>query len=69
MSPQPHGSHKTHIGGKQKEIRDDDGNIIDRKDNCNIYIAGIPLRTTEDNLRKIFSPFGSILNVHIVKDY
>ena len=43
--------------------------MIDPKDNCNLYVAGIPRRTTEDSLRKIFSPFGSILNVHIIKDF
>ena len=43
--------------------------MIEVKDNCNIYVAGLPRRTTEDALRKIFSQFGSILNVHIIKDF
>lgn len=54
---------------KDGEIRDQYGNKIDPADNCNIYVAGIPRRTTEDQLRKHFSKFGSILNVHIIKDH
>ena len=50
-------------------ILDRNGNLIDPKDNCNIYVAGIPKRTTEDAIRKVFSQFGSILNVHIIKDH
>ena len=32
-------------------------------------MAGIPRKTTEDHLRKTFSAFGTIINVHIIKDY
>ena len=35
---------------------------------CNLYIAGIPKHSTEDMLRKAFSPFGSIKSVNIIKD-
>lgn len=52
----------------QKIILDGKGNEIDPEKNCNIYVAGIPKRTTEDSLRKVFSRFGSILNVHVIKD-
>ena len=31
---------------REKIIYDANGNVIDPKDNCNLYIAGIPLRTT-----------------------
>ena len=58
-----------HHSGESREIRDQQGNLIDPKDNCNIYVAGIPKRTTEDHLRKTFSPFGTILYVHIIKDH
>ena len=40
-----------------------------QQDSCNVYIAGIPRRATEDTLRKVFSKFGSIKNVHIIKDH
>ena len=50
-------------------IHDHQGNRIEPKDNCNIYVAGIPRRTTEDQLRKHFSKYGTILNVHIIKDH
>ena len=39
----------------EKVIQDVQGKVIDPIENCNIYVAGIPRRTTEDNLRKIFS--------------
>ena len=41
--------------GRTKEIFDQFGNKIEPEDNCNLYIAGIPKRTTEDALRKNFS--------------
>ena len=53
----------------EKVIIDNQGKIIDPKDNCNIYVAGIQRKTTEDNLRKVFSQFGSILRVSVIKDF
>ena len=55
--------------GEKKKIFDNKGNLIDPKDNCNIYVAGIPKTATEDKLRKLFSQFGSILHVSVIKDY
>ena len=49
-------------------ILDTQGNVILPEENCNIYVAGIPKRTSEDSLRKVFSRFGSILNVHVIRD-
>lgn len=66
---EPEYNHAEGGHGKKKEIIDQYGNKIEPEDNCNIYVAGIPKRTTEDTLRKHFSRFGSILNVHIIKDH
>lgn len=44
--------------------KDDD----DSQNNCNVYIAGIPRKTTEDQLRKKFSSFGSIQKVSLIHD-
>ena len=37
--------------------------------NCNVYIAGIPRRANEDTLRKVFSQYGSIQSVNVIKDH
>ena len=37
-------------------------------DNCNVYIAGLPRRATEDLIRKEFSRFGTIQHVNLVRD-
>ena len=58
-----------HKGKDDKRILDDDGHEIHPSYNCNLYVAGIPKRTTEDSLRKIFSRFGTILNICIIKDF
>lgn len=36
---------------------------------CNVYVAGLPKRATEDTLRKTFSRFGSIKSVTIIRDH
>jgi len=34
-----------------------------------VYVAGIPRRANEDTLRKVFSRFGTIVSVHVIKDH
>lgn len=34
-----------------------------------MYVAGIPRRANEDTLRKVFSRFGTIVSVHVIKDH
>ena len=38
------------------------------KENSNLYVRGLPESYDEDKFRKLFSPFGSITSVKIVKD-
>jgi RNA recognition motif-containing protein len=42
---------------------------ISLADNCNVYVAGLPKRATEDIIRKEFSRFGTIQHVNLVRDY
>jgi RNA recognition motif-containing protein len=46
----------------------DDQNRISAADNCNVYVAGLPKRATEDLIRKEFSRFGTIQHVNLVRD-
>ena len=34
-----------------------------------VYIAGIPRRANEDTIRKVFSTYGSIKTVNVIKDH
>ena len=36
--------------------------------NCNLYVAGLGPTTDNDKLREIFSPYGEIIQVKVVKD-
>lgn len=45
-----------------------DHGVISLADNCNVYIAGLPRRVTEDVIRKEFSRFGTIQHVNLVRD-
>lgn len=47
---------------------DHSNNAISAADNCNVYVAGLPKRATEDMIRKEFSRFGSIQHVNLVRD-
>ena len=55
--------------GEQEKEQDQVGEEVDPAHNCNVYVAGIPKRATEDTLRKVFSKFGSIQQVNIIKDH
>ena len=54
MSAEPEGDEQ------QDKDLNQQGEDVDPAHNCNVYIAGIPKRATEDTLRKVFSKFGSI---------
>jgi RNA recognition motif-containing protein len=34
----------------------------------NVYVAGIPRRVTEDDLKKVFSKYGRIKDIKVIKD-
>jgi RNA recognition motif-containing protein len=63
-------------GESPREAHNQHGNNFGRADGgnhaqnvSNVYVAGIPGKCTEDNLRKIFSKFGSIVSVNVIKDH
>ncbi len=34
-----------------------------------MYVAGIPRRVTEDDLRRVFYKFGPIIDIKVIKDH
>jgi RNA recognition motif-containing protein len=34
----------------------------------NIYVGNLPYETTEDDLRELFAPFGSVVSATLIKD-
>ena len=53
---------KERVGAIQKESN----RFKISKRRCNLYVRGFPANTTEDDLVKVFRPYGQIESVRII---
>ena len=42
--------------------------FIDANIGNNVYVAGIPRRINEDDLKRVFGKYGQILDIKVIKD-